>query len=173
MSLPAHPATAALGDLEDVLAAILPHAARVAVLGDLGLARALADRGNRVLALLDTPPSQRQTKRALRAAKGAAAPALAILRARALPCAPAALDGIVAAGPAEVAALPAALARGSRLILVAGLAGAPGLPGWLGGRRGAAREEHTRALLTAGLHDVRQLVVGRVGKVVITHGARP
>ena len=73
---------------------------------------------------------------------------------------------------ALLATLVAALAPGRRLVLVSALAGAAGLPGWLGGRAGVARETHTRALLSAGLTDVRQVVIGRVGKLIVSHAQR-
>lgn len=159
-------------ELDEVLMALCPAAPRLAVLGDLALARALADRGARVLAT-QAGAAPRQLKKVLKPARGAAPPALLVLRAHGLPVAAGGLDGIIAAEPpAELATLVAALAPGRRLVLVSALAGAPGLPGWLGGRAGVARETHTRALLSAGLTDVRQVVIGRVGKLIVSHAQR-
>ena len=170
----------------DVLAAALRGQAltgplRVAVLGDLALARGLAERGAAVLATSGAAP--KEIRHTLRPARGAAPPRVDVVRAgAALPAAR--LDAIVwadARGDAgdqqAVRTLAAALTPGRRVILVAGGSGGVGRLGspvgrMLGGRKPAAREDHTRTLLCAGLVDVQQVVTGGLRPLIVTHAAR-
>ncbi len=169
----------------EVLAAALRGQAlagplRVAVIGDLELARELADRGAAVLAA--STESSKEVRRALKPARGQSPPRVSVVRAgSALPAAR--LDGVVwaegsvPAGEGIARELASALHPGRRLVLIAGGPGGVGrlmapVGRMLGGRPVVAREEHTRALLCAGLVDVQQRLLTGLRPLIVSHAAR-